>query len=92
MDIIPITKKNIFKCFDFNKVSIYDYTIEINSRKNIKHISEITKDNQYISPMMMYSKVCAKNAMLMIDDIVIDLLLLAYLLVCFLNLSDPLLV
>ncbi len=70
MDIIPITKKNIFKSFNFNKVSIYDYTIEINSRKNIKHISEITKDNQYISPMMMYSKVCAKNAMLMIDDIV----------------------
>ena len=70
MDIIPITKKNIFENFNFSKIGVYDYTVKINSRETIKHISETTKDKKCISPMMMYSKVCAKNAMLMIDDII----------------------
>lgn len=70
LDIIPITKKNIFNSFDFNNICIYDYTIKINNRKTIEDISNHIKKRAHIPPMNRYSKVCAKNAMLLINNIV----------------------
>tara|TARA_B100000123_G_C25688560_1_gene409722 strand:- start:73 stop:861 length:789 start_codon:yes stop_codon:yes gene_type:complete len=70
LDIIPITKKNIFDSFDFNNICVYDYTIQINNRKTIEDISRYIKRKEYIPQMNRYSKVCAKNAMLLIDNVV----------------------
>lgn len=70
LDVIPKTDYNIFNSFDFNNICVYDYTVKINNRKTMEDISNHIKKRAHISAMNRYSKVCAKNAMLLINDIV----------------------
>ena len=70
LDIIPKTEYNIFDSFDFNNICVYDYTVKINNRKIMEDISNHIKKRAHIPAMNRYSKVCAKNAMLLINDIV----------------------
>lgn len=68
-DIIPTTKENIFDQFDFNKICVYDYHVDINDNYYRRNIIHRLKNKQPISPMNRHSKVCAKRAMLLLHDI-----------------------
>jgi len=67
LDIIPKTEKNIFDTFDFDDICVYDYPLNF---MIIKYFKKYIKKNKQVPPMNQYSKVCAKNAMLLLDDIV----------------------
>ena len=69
VDVIPITKKNIFDQFNFNNICVYDYHIDINDSSYRRNIIHRLKNKQPISPMNRHSKVCAKRAMLLLHDI-----------------------
>lgn len=69
LDIIPTTKENIFDRFDFNKICVYDYHVDINDDSYRRNIIHRLKNKQPISPMNRHSKVCAKRAMLLLHDI-----------------------
>ena len=70
LDVIPKTHYNIFNSFNFDNICVYDYTIKINNRKTMEDISNHIKKRALIPAMNRYSKVCAKNAMLLLNDIV----------------------
>ena len=67
LDIIPKTEKNIFDAFDFDDICVYDYPLH---SMIIKYFKKYLKKNKQVPPMNQYSKVCAKNAMLLLDNIV----------------------
>tara|TARA_B100000161_G_scaffold86480_1_gene60392 strand:- start:1923 stop:2714 length:792 start_codon:yes stop_codon:yes gene_type:complete len=69
VDVIPITKKNIFDQFNFNNICVYDYHIDINDSSYRRNIIYRLKNKKPISPMNRHSKVCAKRAMLLLHDI-----------------------
>jgi len=69
VDIIPITKKNIFDQFDFNNVCVYDYHIDSQDLSYRRNVLYRLKNKQPISPMNRLSKVCAKRAMLLLHDV-----------------------
>ena len=69
LDIIPKTRYNIFNSFNFDNICVYDYVIKIINEKKINFSNHI-KNGTLIPAMNRYSKVCAKNAMLLINDIV----------------------
>ena len=69
LDVIPVTQKNIFNEFDFDKICVYDYKIDLNSSLYRKNILSSLKNNKLINPMNRHSKVSAKKAMLLLDDI-----------------------
>jgi len=64
-DVIPITTNIFFEAFDLNKVSMYSIPTELESIV----IKWRTQDNNW-HMMDMYSKCCAKNAMLLLEDVV----------------------
>jgi len=70
LDIIPITKKNIFEEFSFDNICIYDYLIDINNARTRNQIKYFFKEKKIMNHMNRHSKVCAKNAMLLLHDIV----------------------
>jgi len=63
-DIVPQTTKNIFDSFDLNKICAYGIVKKPTSDQ--MH-SRLKNDSWH--KMDMYSKTCAKNAMLLLDDI-----------------------
>ena len=67
LDIIPKTEKNIFDAFDFDDICVYDYPLH---SMIMKYFKKYLKKNKQVPPMNQYSKVCAKNAMLLLDNIV----------------------
>jgi len=70
LDVIPNTHYNIFNSFNFDNVCIYEYPINISDRITMRDISNHIRKRGLIPSMNRYSKVCAKNAMLLINDIV----------------------
>ncbi len=70
LDVIPNTKYNIFNSFNFDNICVYEYAIDITDRKTMRDISDHIQKRGNIPAMNRYSKVCAKNAMLLINDIV----------------------
>ena len=72
LDIIPITKKNIFEEFDFNYPCVYDQDVNKNAldEEGKKWLRYQYRNKNIIDPMSRYSKVAAKKAMLMIEDLV----------------------
>jgi hypothetical protein len=72
LDIIPITNQNIFESFDFNKILIYSYIIDIEylgSKKHKKYLIKCARENLLVDPMNRYLKLSAKKAMLLLHDI-----------------------
>jgi len=72
LDVIPITKKNIFNEFNFNYPCVYEYETDINSRDNKmmkRFLRKNLRENTILDPMNRHSKVCAKRAMLLLHDI-----------------------
>src|SRR5210317_98019 len=72
LDIIPITNQNIFESFDFNKILIYSYIINIEylgSKKHKKYLIKCARENLLVDPMNRYLKLSAKKAMLLLHDI-----------------------
>ena len=72
LDIIPITKNNIFEQFDFNYPCVYDQDVNKHGldeewKKWLRHQY---REKNIIDPMSRYSKVAAKKSMLLIEDIV----------------------
>ena len=72
LDIIPITKTNIFEQFDFDYPCVYDYDVNNNAQDEEwkKWLRWQYEKKMIIDPMNRYSKVAAKNAMLLIEDVV----------------------
>lgn len=71
LDIIPITKNNIFEQFDFDYPCIYDFDVNKNALDEEwkKWLRYQYREKNIIDPMSLYSKVAAKKAMLLIEDI-----------------------
>tara|TARA_Y100001972_G_scaffold81053_1_gene98446 strand:+ start:314 stop:1102 length:789 start_codon:yes stop_codon:yes gene_type:complete len=69
LDVVPITEKNIFDSFNFDHICVYDYTVKTWNVRSIKYFLDFIKNKELVPPMDRYSKVCAKNAMLLLDDI-----------------------
>ena len=69
VDVIPTTKENVFDQFDFNKICVYDYHVDINDDSYRRNIIHRLKNKLPISSMNRHSKVCAKRAMLLLHDI-----------------------
>ncbi len=69
LDIIPITQRNIFNEFNFDKICVYDYKIDLDDSLYKKNILESLRTNKLINPMNRHSKVSAKRAMLLLDNI-----------------------
>ena len=71
LDIIPVTKKNIFDSFDFNYPCVYEYDVNQNTNDTLQKnwLSQHFHENKTISPMNRYSKVAAKKAMLLLEDV-----------------------
>lgn len=63
-DVVPITDKNMFDEFDFNKICGF----AIDRTPERKALMWGIKNDSF-DVMNMYSKTCAKNAMLLLDDI-----------------------
>lgn len=72
LDIIPITKNNIFEQFDFNYPCVYDYDVNKNALDDEwkKWLRHQYREKNIIDPMSRYSKIAAKKAMLLLEDIV----------------------
>ncbi len=72
LDVIPITKKNIFEEFNFDYPCIYDFDVHKNASDEElkKWLRYQYREKNAIDPMSIYSKVAAKKAMLLIEDIV----------------------
>lgn len=68
LDVIPNTRYNIFNSFNFDNICVYEYPIDT-ADEMARTISTRIKNGAPISAMNRYSKVCAKNAMLLINDI-----------------------
>lgn len=69
LDIIPITKINIFEHFNFNKICVYDYDVDLED-EDVKRVMKIHLKHFPIIPSMdRTSKMMAKKAMLMHHDI-----------------------
>jgi len=72
LDVIPITKTNIFEQFDFDYPCVYD--IDVNKHAQDEEwktwLRWQYKEKNIIDPMSLYSKAAAKKAMLLIEDIV----------------------
>ena len=72
LDVIPITKKNIFNEFNFNYPCVYEYETDINNRDNKmmkRFLRKNLRENTVLDPMNRHSKVAAKKAMLLLDNI-----------------------
>ena len=69
LDVIPVTQKNIFNEFNFDKICVYDYKIDLDNSLYRKNILASLKNNKLINPMNRHSKVSAKKAMLLLDNI-----------------------
>ena len=69
LDVVPKTEKNIFDSFNFDDICVYDYTVKTWNVRSIKYFLDFIKNKELVPPMDRYSKVCAKNAMLLLDDI-----------------------
>ena len=63
-DVVPVTKINIFEHFDFNTICAF----AIDRTPPKKHF-QWALENDAFDDMNMYCKTCAKNAMLLLDDI-----------------------
>ena len=63
-DIVPQTTKNIFESFDLDNVCAYGI---VKKPTSDQMYSRLKNDSWH--KMDMYSKTCAKNAMLLLDDI-----------------------
>ena len=72
LDIIPITKTNIFEQFDFDYPCVYDYDVNNNAQDEEwkTWLRWQYKHKMVIDSMNRYSKVASKNAMLLIEDVV----------------------
>tara|TARA_B100000131_G_scaffold283647_1_gene291721 strand:- start:23783 stop:24571 length:789 start_codon:yes stop_codon:yes gene_type:complete len=70
LDVIPKTERNIFNAFNFDDICVFDYSVLTWHPKSLKYFSGFIRDNEQVPPMDRNSKVCAKNAMLLLDDIV----------------------
>lgn len=70
LDIIPITKNNIFEQFDFNYPCVYDYNVDFKDDTWKEWLRHQYRKKNIIDPMSRYSKVALKKAMLLIEDIV----------------------
>lgn len=64
-DVVPITRNIFFDAFDLDKVSMYCIPTDL----ELKVIKWRTQDDNWHT-MDMYSKSCAKNAMLLLEDVV----------------------
>jgi len=72
LDVVPITKQNIFESFDLNKISIYSYIIDMEYMGSVNHkkyLMKCTRENLPIDPMNRYSKMAAKKAMLLLHNL-----------------------
>lgn len=70
LDIIPITKKNIFEEFNFNYPCVYDYNVDFKDEGWKAWLRHQYREKNIIDPMSRYSKLAAKKAMLLIEDVV----------------------
>ena len=70
LDIIPITKNNIFEQFDFNYPCVYDYNVDFKDDTWKEWLRHQYRKKNIIDPMSRYSKVALKKAMLLIGDVV----------------------
>lgn len=70
LDIIPITKNNIFEQFDFNYPCVYDYNVDFKDDTWKEWLRHQYRKKNIIDPMSRYSKVALKKAMLLIEDVV----------------------
>ena len=64
LDVVPITKVSFFEKFNLNNICAYNIQCELNSN----HLYWRNKDDSWHA-MDMYSKTCAKNAMLLLNDL-----------------------
>jgi hypothetical protein len=64
-DIVPQTDRNIFEAFDLNTICGYGI---VKKPTSDQMYSRLKNDSWH--KMDMYSKTCAKNAMLLLDDII----------------------
>lgn len=72
LDVISITKENIFSKFDFDKIGVYSYVIDMaymGFANHKKYLIDCIRENKPINNMNRHSKLCAKKAMLLLHDV-----------------------
>lgn len=64
-DVVPVSTRSFFERFDLNKLCVYSISVNLPTR-----VIEWRNQDQSWHTMDMYSKCCAKNAMLLLNDVV----------------------